>query len=112
MDKGRRRYLHCRSVVCDSMGGGGVVVINLMNEKANNVPFQSVSFQRGHIDNIRDDEYAALRHLKSCMEFFDEGTREYEIAQKSFAWIANKISARENLDRALQIKHKRLCRLL
>lgn len=41
----------------------------------------------------------ALDHLTSCLNDYDYGTQEYNLAQRAFAYIANRLRQKEKVDR-------------
>lgn len=40
----------------------------------------------------------ALNHLRECMNVYDEGTPEMNLARKAFAFICNRIRINEKTD--------------
>lgn len=40
----------------------------------------------------------ALNHLRECMNVYDFGTQEYELARKAFSFICNRIRVKEKTD--------------
>ena len=40
----------------------------------------------------------ALNHLRRCMNKFDFGSKEYNLARKAFAYLANKIRANQKMN--------------
>ena len=45
----------------------------------------------------RTDEQA-LRHLQSCLNKYDFGTKEYELARKTFAWLCAKFRTKSKIN--------------
>ena len=52
------------------------------------------------MDYRRDDPATnrALDHLASCMNKFDAGSTEYELARSGYAFVANRIRVKEKTD--------------
>ena len=40
----------------------------------------------------------ALNHLRKCMDVYSYNTSEYRLAQKAYAYIANKIRANQKMN--------------
>lgn len=47
------------------------------------------------MNKIPEHKQKILNHLISCMNKFDFGSQEYELARKAFAFLANQIRSQE-----------------
>ena len=45
----------------------------------------------------RSDEQA-LRHFQVCLDKYETGTPEYELARKTFAWLCNKVRFKNRVE--------------